>query len=62
MRYLNLLIIVSIATLLIWFALNLLELFTDIAWVQYTRGYREYLFYVGLALNIITFILGRRKS
>ena len=58
--YLNLLLVVSLSMLFLWLTLDILDLYTDIDWVTYTRGYREYVFYAGVMLNI-AFLLLRKK-
>ena len=58
--YLNMLLIAAISMLMVWIVLDLLDFYTDIDWVIYTRGYREYLFYTAIILNVVAIILRRR--
>jgi len=58
--YLNLLMFASLAMLIAWFILDLLDLYTAAEWAMYTREYREYLFYAAIILNVAVILIRRR--
>lgn len=53
--------IISLLMVISWLILHLLDLFTDMMWLIYTRGYREYLFLIGIAVNLLLMALRRRR-
>ena len=59
-RILDILLIISLLMILTWLTLHLLDLFTGMTWLLYTRGWREYLFLIGLAMNLLI-LVGRRR-
>ena len=59
-RILDILLIISLLMILTWLALHLLDLFTGMTWLLHTRSWREYLFLIGLAMNLLI-LVGRRR-
>ena len=58
---LDLLMVVSLLMVVTWLALHLLDLFTDMLWLIYTRRWREYLFLIGLAVNLLVMAVRRGR-
>jgi len=59
-RILDILLLISLLMILTWLTLHLLDLFTGMTWLLYTRSWREYLFLIGLAINFLI-LVGRRR-
>lgn len=60
-RLLDILMVVSLLMVVTWLILHLLDLLTHMIWLIYTRGYREYLFLIGVSINILLMALRRRR-
>lgn len=58
--YINILFLASIAMLILWVILDILDLYLFADWVFYTRGYREYIFYAAIIMNIAALLLRRK--
>ncbi|GEM_PF-4720284 len=59
-RILDILLLISLLMILTWLTLHLLDLLTGMTWLLYTRSWREYLFLIGLAMNLLI-LVGRRR-